>query len=325
MSGALLALGLLTPTLAAAAPAALPPADQQAFWTPAEKLVGFRSMARLYGGDVVHHGTRVMPLPKADTQREVHFAAGGRAFDVASFMEHNRVAGLIVLHHGRIVLERYGLGQSEHDQWVSFSVAKSVTSTLLGAAIRDGSIGGLDDPVSRYIPELAASGYAGVSLRQALMMSAGLRWNEDYADPQSDWGRTLSLATPGDTRPGVDIVAYMAHLPRVSAPGTAFLYNSGNAQILGVVVQRAVHKTLAAYLEASGDRALLDVAPPFFAFRALVLAHPRWYPHLTDSTRRALLAFATAMMAPGRFDPETLPVVFGGGRMLKAPNGGTRA
>ncbi len=247
---ALLTLGLLTAAPAApAAPASLPPADRQAFWTPAEKVVGFRSMARLYGGDVVHHGTRVMPLPRAERQLEVRFTAGGRAFDAATFMDHNRVAGLIVLAHGRIVLERYGLGQSEHDQWVSFSVAKSLTSTLLGAAIRDGAIGGLDDPVSRYIPELAGSGYAGVSLRQALTMSTGLRWDENYANPESDWGRTLSLATPGDTRPGVDIVAYMAQLPRVSAPGTVFLYNSGNAQILGVVVQRAVHKTLAAYLE----------------------------------------------------------------------------
>jgi CubicO group peptidase (beta-lactamase class C family) len=132
---------------------------------------------------------------------------------------------------------------------VSFSVAKSVTSTLLGAAIRDGAIGSLDDPVSRYIPELSESGYKGVTVRQALTMSVGLRWDENYADPKSDWAQTLSLATPGDTRPGVDIVAYMARLPRVSAPGKTFLYNSGNAQILGVIVQRAIHETLAAYLE----------------------------------------------------------------------------
>ena len=249
LQGALLALGLLTTTLAAADQAPLPPADRQAFWTPPEKLVGFRSMARIYGGDVVHHGTRVMPLPKAARELAVRFEAGGRSFDAATFMEHNRVAGLLVLHRGAIVLERYGLGRSEHDQWVSFSVAKSVTSTLLGAAIHDGVIAGLDDPVTRYIPELAGSDYAGVTLRQALTMSVGLRWNENYADAQSDWGRTLSLAIPGDDRPGVDIVAYMARLPRVNAPGAGFLYNSGNAQILGVVVQRATHKTLAAYLE----------------------------------------------------------------------------
>jgi CubicO group peptidase (beta-lactamase class C family) len=250
LKGALLALSLLPVMLVAAGqPPALPSADRQAFWTPAEKIVGFRNIARLYGGDVVHHGTRVMPLPKAARELTVRIRAAGRSFDVGQFMEHNRVAGLMVLHRGRIVLERYALGQSERDQWVSFSVAKSLTSTLLGAAIRDGAIGGLDDPVSRYIPELARSGYAGVSLRQALEMSAGLRWSENYADPESDWGRTLSLATPGDTRRAVDIVEYMAHLPRASAPGAVFLYNSGNAQILGIVVQRAIHRTLAAYLE----------------------------------------------------------------------------
>jgi Phosphotransferase enzyme family len=75
---------------------------------------------------------------------------------------------------------------------------------------------------------------------------------------------------------------------------------------------------LNAYLEAAGDRELLAVAPPFFAFRALVIAHPRWYPNLADSTRRALLAFATAMMAPGCFDPDALPALFGEGRTLKA-------
>jgi CubicO group peptidase (beta-lactamase class C family) len=250
LRSAALALGLLTVTLVArGGPPALPSPDRQAFWTPAEKLVGFRSMARLYGGGVVHHGARMMPLPKTAHELEVRFEAAGRSYDVATFTEHNRVAGLIVLYRGKIVLEHYGLGRGERDQWVSFSVAKSITSTLLGAAIRDGAIGGLDDPVSRYIPELANSAYSGVTLRQALTMSTGLRWNENYADPESDWGRTLSLATPGDERPGVDIVDYMMHVPRASTPGTVFLYNSGNAQILGIVVQRAVHETLAAYLE----------------------------------------------------------------------------
>lgn len=240
---------LFMTTVAGAAELVLPPADEQASWTAEQKLIGFRNMSRIYGGDVVHHGTSVLPLPRNARQLEVRYQdASGHPVDAGKFMRDNRVAGLIVLSHGRVMLERYALGQTRHDQWVSFSVAKSVTSTLLGAAIRDGAISSLDDPVSRYIPELSES-YKGVSLRQALTMSVGLRWNENYTDPGSDWMKTLSLATPGDARPGVDIVAYMAQLPRASAPGTAFLYNSGNAQILGIVVQRAVHETLAAYLE----------------------------------------------------------------------------
>ncbi len=190
-----------------------------------------------------------MQLPRAAQQLDVRYRVNGNTWNTKRYMEHNRVAGLIVLHRGRIILERYALGQTEHDQWVSFSVAKSVTSTLLGAAIRDGSIGGLADPVTRYIPELADSGYAGVSLQQALTMQTGLRWDENYKDPDSDWGRTLSLDVPGDTGAPLDVVKYMATLPRATEPGTVFEYNSGNAQILGIVVQRAVHETLAAYLE----------------------------------------------------------------------------
>ncbi len=250
VSAAMLLWALGSPAFAGSEPASsLPPAGNQALWSPAQKVVGFRNIARLYGGDVVHHGTAVMQLPRVAKQLEVRYQSGGTAWDAARFMEHNRVAGLLVLHRGRIVLERYGLGQSEHDQWVSFSVAKSVTSTLLGAAIHDRLIGGLQDPVTRYIPELSGSGYDGVTLKQALMMSVGLKWDEDYRNPDSDWGRTLSMDVPGDTRPAVDIVKYMAGLPRVASPGSVFLYNSGNAQILGVVVQNATHRTLAAYLE----------------------------------------------------------------------------
>src|SRR5579863_2113752 len=101
LRGAALALGFAILIFTQAVGAVeLPSADKQAFWTPAEKLVGFRSMARLYGGGVVHHGGRVMPLPKSAHELEVRFAVAGRTFDVPGFMEHNRVAGLMVLHRG---------------------------------------------------------------------------------------------------------------------------------------------------------------------------------------------------------------------------------
>jgi CubicO group peptidase (beta-lactamase class C family) len=249
IAATLLAGATLVGSSAADPKSALPPPGNQALWTPEQKIIGFRNIAKLYGGDVVHHGTMVMPLPHDARELDVRYRVNGRTWDAKHYMEHNRVAGLIIVHKGRIVLERYALGQTEHDQWVSFSVAKSVTSTLLGAAIRDGSIGGLDEPVTQYIPELANSGYAGVTLRQALTMQTGLRWDENYKDPDSDWGRTLSLDVPGDRQPPLDVVKYMAALPRTSAPGGVFKYNSGNAQIVGVLVQRATHQTLANYLE----------------------------------------------------------------------------
>lgn len=64
------------------------------------------------------------------------------------------------------------------------------------------------------------------------------------------------------------------------------------------------------YLRESGDREILEVLPPFFAFRALVIAHPRWYPALADGTRAALIRFARRMLEDAPFDPETLPAMF---------------
>jgi CubicO group peptidase (beta-lactamase class C family) len=226
----------------------LPPPNGQPFWTLEQKRVGFRNMARIYLGHAVAHGPRVYALPREPRELKVEVMVEGKRLDVAGFMAHNEVSGLIVLYRGRIVLERYALGRSEQDLWPSFSVAKSVTSTLLGAALRDGAIQSLEDPVSRYLPELAQTGYEGVSIRQALTMAVGLAWNEDYEDPNSDWAKIRSLPSPGDDRPGVDVIAHLAKLPRVAAPGSVFHYNSGNAQLLGVLVQRATGKSLAAYL-----------------------------------------------------------------------------
>ena len=104
-------------------------------------------------------------------------------------MKAYNVSGLMVLKDGKVVLERYGLGRQPQDRWTSFSVAKSVTSTLVGAAIQDGKIKSLDDPVTPYIPELKGSGYDGVTVRQMLTMSSGVKWNEDYTDPNSDVAR----------------------------------------------------------------------------------------------------------------------------------------
>ena len=242
-----LGVGAYAPTPVSAL--ALPPDGNPALWTPQQKIEGFKTIAKIYGGDPVHHGNAVMPLPTDQRPLKLRYDSAGVSWDAQRFMAHNHAAGLIVLHHGKIVLEQYRLGHTQKSQWVSFSVAKSVTSTLLGVAIHDGFIKSVDEPVTRYIPELAHTGYADVTLRQALTMSVGLRWEEDYKKPDSDWGRSLSLEIASDHRPTVDIVKYMGGLPRVSPPGSTFLYNSGNAQIIGVVVERATHRKLAAYLE----------------------------------------------------------------------------
>ena len=150
-----------------------------------------------------------------------------------------------MLHDGKLRLERYGLGFDAAGRWTSFSVAKSLTSTLVGAALRDGHIRSMDDKVSDYLPQMKGSSYDDVSVRQLLTMTSGVKWNEDYADPNSDVAR-FNNHQPEE---GVDaLVSYLRRLPREAPAGTRWHYSTGETNLVGLLVGAAVKKPLADYL-----------------------------------------------------------------------------
>ena len=208
------------------------------FWSQPQRDRNFRAMETVFPGHVVRAGKKVRPLPAG---RPLRIAAA----DVDAAMTHLRIAGLLVVQDGKIRLERYALGYGPSGRWTSFSVAKSFTSTLVGAAIRDGYIRSINDPVTRYVPDLAGGGYDGVTIRQLLTMTSGVKWNEDYTDPNSDVARMFSEAVPAGRDP---TVWYMRKLPRESAPGTKWVYKTGETNLIGVLVERATRKSLAEYL-----------------------------------------------------------------------------
>jgi len=208
------------------------------FWDQAKRDATFPKMETVFPGDVVTRGTRVHPLPTG-TPLPIDSAS------VDTFMAQNNTAGLIVVQDGKVRLERYARGYSAQGRYTSFSVAKSFTSTLVGAAIRDGYIKSVEEPVTKYIPELAGSGYDGVSIAQLLTMTSGVKWNEDYTDPKSDVAAMYSQKVPAGVDP---TVAYMRTLPRASAPGTSWVYKTGETNLIGVLVTKATGKTLASYL-----------------------------------------------------------------------------
>ncbi|HZT56569.1 MAG TPA: serine hydrolase domain-containing protein, partial [Burkholderiaceae bacterium] len=161
--------------------ATLPTDRDVLFWTQPQRDAAFRALDRLpflARSRPVPAGGTVLPLPPGPPLK--------LALDVDAYMAGQRSAALLVVHDGRLRLERYGLGFDAHGRWTSFSVAKSITSTLLGAALRDGDIRSLDDKVSEYIPQMKGSAYDDVSIRQLLTMTSGVKWNEDYGDPRSD-------------------------------------------------------------------------------------------------------------------------------------------
>ena len=205
------------------------------FWSQAEREAGFRAMDRITPHRTVAAGGDVRALPPGDLLD----------LDVDGFMQAEKVAGLLVLQDGQVRLERYGLGFGPEGRWTSFSVAKSLTSTLVGAAIADGHIESLQTPITRYLPELAGGAYESVTVRQLLTMTSGAEWNEDYTDPDSDVARFFEPRETGGTDPTLH---YMRGLERAAEPGTRWHYSTGETNLVGLLISRATGRTLADYL-----------------------------------------------------------------------------
>lgn len=210
------------------------------FWSIPQRDAAFRSLDRipiLAKANIIEAGDDVYPMPKG--------APLDVGIDVDAYMKDQRTAGLVIIHDGKIRVEKYGLGFNGDGKWTSFSVAKSFASTLVGAAIKDGYIKSIDDMVSAYIPDLKGSAYDDVSIKQLLTMTSGVKWNEDYGDKKSD----VALFNAHKPEEGVDVtVSYMRKLPREAPAGTKWVYKTGETNLIGVLVSSATKKTLSGYL-----------------------------------------------------------------------------
>ncbi|NPC59292.1 serine hydrolase [Caenimonas sp. S4] len=220
--------------------AALPTNRDLLFWSQPQRDAAFRALDRislLAKSRVIPASATPMPLPPGPPLK--------LPLDIDAYMAGQRSAALLIVHDGKLRLERYGLGFDGSGRWTSFSVAKSMTSTLVGAAIRDGYIKSMDDKVTEYIPQMKGSAYDDVSIRQLLTMTSGVRWNEDYADRNSDVAR-FNNHKPEE---GVDaLVSYMRRLPREAPAGTRWNYSTGETNLVGILVSHATKKPLATYL-----------------------------------------------------------------------------
>ncbi|WP_062226976.1 serine hydrolase domain-containing protein [Aureimonas frigidaquae] len=213
---------------------------------PDDAVATFRNIDRLFPTRTIRAGGTVRDLPRAERQLgDVSFELDGQTYDLFDVMALDNFTALLVLKDGKIAFESYQRGNRQETRWMSMSVAKSITSTLAAIAIKEGLLAGLDAPVVDYVPALKGSAYDGVSVRDVLMMSSGVRWNETYTDPQSD-RRALLQAQIGQ-KPG-SAMALMARLPRAAEPGTVNNYSTGETQVLGEIVHGAVGRPLADYL-----------------------------------------------------------------------------
>ncbi len=243
-----LSIALAQPALAQK-PITDPPVSSHLTWTQSQQLERYPAIEKVYAVNTIKKGDKVRPLPTAATQINPAITFNKRTSTLDAFMKDNRITGLIAVKDGEVVLEKYALGRKPEDRWPSFSVAKSVTSILIGAAIKDGWIRSIYDPVTRYLPELKGTAYDGISLRQLMTMTTGVKWDENYASRTSDVARASQQPfTGGHPVENNPLVKYMATLKTEAKPGERWLYKTGETDLAGIALYRALAgKPLAQY------------------------------------------------------------------------------
>ncbi len=213
------------------------------FWSSKQKEKGFNRIDEFIPSLPIKKGKYTYHLEnKFIDLSNVSYDLYGKSYSIKDYFLKLRVAGLLVVHKGNIVYEKYGLDNDENSRWISFSVAKSVTSMLLGAAIQDGFIGSVEDPITKYLPQLVGSSYENVSIKNLLQMSSGVDWDENYSDPESD----VSIAAGFNS---TTLLNYLSKLPINSKPGKLFNYNTGETNLVGDLVRSAINNNLSNYLE----------------------------------------------------------------------------
>jgi len=223
-----------------------PRGDQRTFFT-VPFLVGSQShLDEIFPARVVHRSATPSALGRAASEPALPYDYQGQTFSLDDYMTRNPATGLLIARDDTILVERYQYGRTDRDRFTSWSMAKTVTSMLIGIAIAEGRIRSVDDPAATYVPGLAGTEYGRTSLRDLLHMSSGVRFIEEYR-PGDDVTK-LSRDTFVQLGDG-GVSAVTPFNERTAPAGTRFYYASIETEVLGLVLTAAVGRSAAAYLE----------------------------------------------------------------------------
>lgn len=157
------------------------------------------------------------------------------------YLEDNKTVAFLIIKNDTIQYEKYFKGYDKESIVPSFSMAKSVTSILIGCAIDEGLIKSVDEPITNYIPELIKNGFDKVTIKHLLQMTSGIKFNESYVNP---FGDAASFYY------GLNLRKEIEKMKLKTEPGKKFEYVSGNTQLLGLVLERSLkEKTITSYLQ----------------------------------------------------------------------------
>ncbi|MEM6652789.1 MAG: serine hydrolase [Pseudomonadota bacterium] len=208
----------------------------------------FQNASELYPTRTVSRATSGTPLPVREGALDgFTYAFDGETRTLEHLYSTMETSGLIILHDGQILHESYSRGADAGTRFTTWSLVKSITSTLIGVAIADGKIDSVDDPLSKYLPETIGTAYDGVTIKQALQMSSGVRFDPDIWNGNlDDTADVLTKSVVTGRYPAFELAI---EYPREAPPGTKFNYNTAESQVLLELIRRATGMNAATYLE----------------------------------------------------------------------------
>ena len=190
----------------------------------------------------IENGTIAFKFPKSEkgkVPREINIK--DKSYPFETYLEKNKTVAFLIIQNDSIQYEKYWRGYNEASIVPSFSMAKSITSILIGCAIDDKLIQSVHEPITNYIPELKKNGFDKVTIENLLQMTSGLKFSEGYSNPFGDVATFYY---------GTNLRKEISKMKLKTEPGKQFEYVSGNAQLLGLVLERALKdKTISSYLE----------------------------------------------------------------------------
>ncbi|MEL6692525.1 MAG: serine hydrolase [Pseudomonadota bacterium] len=207
----------------------------------------FQNASEIYPTRTVAKAATSEPLPRdAAALDGFTYDYEGTNRTLEDLYQDMETSGLVILHEGNIIHESYGRGASAGTKFTTWSLVKSITSTLVGVAVAEGKIDSVDDQLVKYLPEVEGTAYDGVTIKQALQMSSGIRYDPNLWDGQMD--DTVEFMTESvvmGKSPAFDLAI---KYKRDTEPGTKFNYNTAESQVLLELIRRATGMDAADYL-----------------------------------------------------------------------------
>lgn len=187
---------------------------------------------KIFNNNTVAAGN-AQPWPVSSTYNKIV-----RPGDLDQLLAELKTVAVVVIKNDSLLYEKYWGGYSDSSISNSFSVAKSITSLLIGAAIKEGKIKSVDELVGNYLPEFKEGRAGRLTIKHLLTMSSGSNWDESYANP-------LSVTT--ESYYGTDLYKTATGVKIVKEPGTYHSYKSGDTELLGLILEKATGASVSDY------------------------------------------------------------------------------